>query len=83
MSFFQIHQFSILEQSLKFKACKSKKNDAMGMDVAQPIWLSGCTEKGHLQSAKNTRNASLALNFQLKITQHLQHSVQCTYLLMF
>jgi hypothetical protein len=52
MSIFQIHQFSILH----FGTCKSGKIDAKGMDVAKPIWLSGCPGKGHFNS-KNTKNA--------------------------
>ena len=38
-----------LEQSLKFEGCKSEKIDAMGMDIAQPTWLSGCSKKDHLE----------------------------------
>jgi hypothetical protein len=55
MYFLQIHQFSILEQFLIFKACNSEKNVAKDIDVAQPIWLSGCSEKGHF-IAKNVFN---------------------------
>ena len=33
------------------------------MDVAQPIWLSGCPTKSHF-SAKNTKNASKMENAQ-------------------
>ena len=53
MSFFQIHQVSIFHFEKVLDLAK-------GIDVAQPIWLSGCPEKGHF-SAKNTTNAFLAL----------------------
>ena len=35
----------LLEQSLKFKACNYEKNDANGMDVAQPKLLSGAHQR--------------------------------------
>ena len=50
-------QFTIMEQFLQFKACKSGKIDTIGIEVAQQIKLSGCPTKGHL----TTKNAFLAL----------------------
>ena len=52
--------FSILKKLLKSEACKSGKIEAKGMDGAQPIWLSGCPEKGNF-IAKNTNSALLRL----------------------
>ena len=40
------------QKIIKFKACKFGQIDAKGMDEVQPIWLSGCLEKGHF-SARN------------------------------
>ena len=42
-------QFSI---SNNFKACKSEINDAKLMDVAQPVWFSGCPQKGNFSAQK-------------------------------
>ena len=42
------------------KACTSEKIDSKGMDVAQPLWLSGCPTKAHF-SAKDAFLVSLAL----------------------
>ena len=41
-------QFTIWEQFLQFKACKSVQIDAIGIEVAQQIKLSGCPIKGLL-----------------------------------
>ena len=53
-------QFTILEQFIKFKACKSGEIDTIGIEVTQHIKLSSCLTKGHF-SAKNTFLAHLAL----------------------
>ena len=45
-------QFTIMEQFLQFKACKSRKIDTIDIEVAQQIKLSGCPTKGHF-TAKN------------------------------
>ena len=70
MSYFQIHQFSIyhFEKIIKFKASKSGKIDSKGMDVAQPLWLSGCPEKGRF-SAKMHFFSGL-YNLTLKKVMH-------------
>ena len=39
-------QFTIMEQFLQFKACKAGKIDALGIEVAQQMKLSGCSTKG-------------------------------------
>jgi hypothetical protein len=39
--------FTMLEQFLKFKACKSGEIDAIGIEVAQQIQLSGSPINGH------------------------------------
>ena len=44
--------------------------DAKGIDVAQPIWLSGSLTKG-LKQAKNTKNAFFAC-FKLYVEQPCQ-----------
>ena len=48
-------QFSIWEQFLQFKACKSEEIDPIGIAMAQQIKLSGCPTKGHFtdKSGKN------------------------------
>ena len=48
-------QYTIWEQFLQFKACKSVQIDAIGIEVAQQIKLSGCPTKGHFtdKSGKN------------------------------
>ena len=53
-------QFTILEQFLQFKACKSGKIDAIGIEVAQQIKLSGCPTKGYF-TTKSAKNAFLVL----------------------
>ena len=40
-------QFTIWEQFLQFKACKSVEIDPIGIEVAQQVKLSGCPTKGH------------------------------------
>ena len=40
----------MLEQFLKFKACKCVEIDAISIEVAQEIKLSGCSTKGHFTS---------------------------------
>ena len=50
-------QFTIWEQFLQSKACKSGEIDAIGIKVAQQIKLSGCLTKGYF----TTKNAFLAL----------------------
>ena len=42
-------QYTILEQFLEFKACKSGDIDAISMEVAQQMKLSGCPTKGHFK----------------------------------
>ena len=66
MSFFKStnFQFSVFEQFLQFKACKSGEIDAIGIEVTQQIKLSGSPTKGHF-SVKNTF-LPLLLNFPLK-----------------
>ena len=63
ISFFQIHKFNSQFVSPNFLELILRligQNDAKDMDVAQPIWLSGCPEKC-LLSAKNANLVSLAL----------------------
>ena len=50
-------QFTIWEQFLQFKACKSVEIDAIGIEVAQQIKLSGCPTKGYFTD----KNAFLTL----------------------
>jgi len=50
-------QFTIMEQFLQFKACKSGKIDTIGIEVAQQIKLAGCPTKCYF----TTKNAFLAL----------------------
>ena len=52
-----------MEQFLQFKACKSGEIDAIGMEVAQQMKLSGCPTKGYF----TTKMA--------KLRKHMQHSV--------
>ena len=46
---FQLHhiRFTIWEQFLQFKACKSVNIDAIGVEVAPQVKLSGFRTKGH------------------------------------
>ena len=53
-------QFTILEQFLKFKACKSGEIDAIGIEVVQQIKLAGCPTKGYF-TTKSGKNASLTV----------------------
>ena len=57
-------QYTIWEQFLQFKACKSVQIDAIGIEVAQQIKLSGCPTKGHF-TAKSGKNAFLTVNWLL------------------
>ena len=50
-------QYTIWEQFLQFKACKSVQIEAISIEVAQQIKLSGCPTKCHF----TTKNAFLAL----------------------
>jgi hypothetical protein len=50
-------QFTIWQQFLQFKACKSVKIAAIGIEVAQQIKWSGCPTKGHFTD----KNAFLPL----------------------
>ena len=52
-------QLTILKQFLNFKACKSGEIDAIGIEVAQQIKLSGCLTKGHF-TAKNANGVNLS-----------------------
>ena len=45
-----------MEQFLQFKACKSGEIDAIGIEVAQQIKLSGCPTKGYF----TTKSANIA-----------------------
>ena len=54
-------QFTIMEQFLQFKACKSGEIDTIGIEVAQQIKLSGCPTKGYF-TTKNAILAVLAVN---------------------
>ena len=42
------------EKIIRLKACKSGKIEAKDIDVAQPIWFSGCPVKCHF-NAKSTK----------------------------
>ena len=53
-------QFTIMEQFLQFKACKSGNIDAIGIEVAQEIKLSGYPTKGYF-TTKSTKNAFLVV----------------------
>ena len=57
------------EKIIIFKACKSGKIEVKGIDVAQPIWLSGCPVKCHF-NVKNTKMHLQQLNdlFQDSLT---------------
>ena len=58
-----------MEQFLQFKACKSGEIDAIGMEVAQQMKLSGCPTKGYF----TTKMA--------KLRKHMQHSVLFIFLI--
>ena len=49
-----------MEQFSKIKACKARKIDAIGIEVAQQMKLSGCPTKGYF-SAKSAKNAILVV----------------------
>ena len=55
-------QFTIWEQLLQFKACKSGEIDTIGIEVAQQIKLPGCPTKGHFTS-KSGKNAYLPVKW--------------------
>ena len=54
---------SIWEQFLQFKACKSVEIDAIGIEVAQQIKLSGCPTRGQF----SVKNAFLPLLSVIKV----------------
>ena len=54
-------QFTIWEQFLQFKACKSVEIDAISIEVTQQIKSSSCPTKGNF-TAKSGKNAFLAVN---------------------
>ena len=51
-----------MEQFLKFKACKAGKIDAIGIEVAQQMKLSGCPTKGYF-TTKSAKNAFLVVRW--------------------
>ena len=53
-------QFTIMEQFLQFKTYKSGEIDAIGIEVAQQIKLSGCPTKGYF-TTKSAKNAFLVV----------------------
>ena len=57
-------RFTIWEQFLQFKACKSVEINAIGIEVAQQIKLSGCRTKGHF-TVKSGKNAFLIVKWPL------------------
>ena len=85
MSYFQIHQFSIyhFEKIIKFIASKSGKIDSKGMDVAQPLWLSGCPEKGHggakMTIFKSTNSLFSFIFSIMGVRINLLHSVRVRF----
>ena len=59
---FQPHQYLIYHfgKKIEFKACKSVEIDAIGIEVAQKMKLSGCLAKGH-SSVKSGINTFLSV----------------------
>ena len=57
-----------MEQFLQFKACKAGKIDAIGIEVALQMKLSGCPTKGYF-SAKSAKNAIFFASFPWKFVK--------------
>ena len=55
-------QYTIWEQFLQFKACKSVQIEAISIEVAQQIKLSGCPTKGYF-TTKSAKNAFLVVKW--------------------
>ena len=65
-------QFTILEQFLKFKTCKFVEIDAIGIEVAKQIKMSGCPIKGHFTS-KNVYLPLLAVKWPYQFGFHMRY----------
>ena len=65
-------QFTILEQFLKFKTCKFVEIDAIGIEVAKQIKMSGCPIKGHF-TAKNVYLPLLAVKWPYQLGFHMRY----------
>ena len=55
-------QFTIWEQFLQSKACKSVEIDSIGIEVAQQMKLSGCPSRGHF-TVKNAFSPLLSVKW--------------------